>query len=182
MMKKYLAILRGINVGGHRKILMADLKDLFSDLGYTDIQTYIQSGNVIFGVSQDKSESQLAGEIAEGITKKYGYDVPVIVRSATSFIKDADANPFIKDPNYDIGRLHWTILNEIPNEEYIDQMDTWPLNQDEIHIVGNNVFLQCEGKYSQTKLTNQWIEKKLKVSATTRNWKTVVKLISMMSQ
>ncbi|MBL4715687.1 MAG: DUF1697 domain-containing protein [Bacteroidia bacterium] len=175
-MKKQIAILRGINVGGKRKILMADLKELFVDLGFEDIQTYIQSGNVMFNSSEKKDNILIADEIEQSIFKEYGFTVPVIVISVNELNKAIAENPFFKKDSIDIDRLHLTFLKEIPENEKLQNIKSYNYSPDKYEIKERNVFIYCSAKYSDSKLTNTFFESKLKVSATTRNWKTVISL------
>ena len=96
-MQKYISILRGINVGGKRKILMSDLKELYQSLGFEDIQTYIQSGNVIFNSALDKNEISI--QIEKAVFEKYGFEVPVIIRTKEELQKIQSSNPFVESKN-----------------------------------------------------------------------------------
>jgi len=178
-MNKRIAILRGINVGGNRKIVMVDLKKLFNDLGYEGVQTYIQSGNVIFDPKSTGPDSEIADLIERSISKQYGFNVPVIVLKADQ-LKDAiSSNPFYNQSISDIGRLHLTFLKELPEKDNVTEIKNYNLHPDNYHIEKRNVFVYCSGKYSDSRLTNKFFENKLKVTATTRNWKTVLKLYDL---
>ena len=178
-MTKYIAILRGINVGGKRKILMADLKELFSEIGFADIQTYIQSGNVIFNTKRKDDNIELANKIEQSIAKNYDFKVPVIVRDVEELNEAISNNPFFE--KNDIERLHLTFLKEVPETEKLDKIKTYDYSPDKFEIKDKNVFVYCSGKYSDSKLTNKFFESKLKVLATTRNWKTVLKLLELLN-
>ncbi len=175
VMKSKIVILRGINVGGKRKILMADLKILMQNLGYENIQTYIQSGNLIFTTEEKTQDKELAGNIETAILNEYNFEVPVIVLSKEE-IENAIANNPFYTAGADINKLHLTFLSEEPldiNQKIIESNDYAP---DYFQIIGRKVFIYCDGSYHKSKLTNDYFEKKLKVKATTRNWKTVLKL------
>lgn len=176
-MTKYIAILRGINVGGHRKILMSDLKNLFENLGYQNIRTYIQSGNVIFESLYILDKLKIANQIENAITDRYGYDVPVIVMSDEELVSAIESNPFTK--SYEKERLHLTFLKEIPEPELVVGINKFDFTPDKFKINNNWVFLYCAGKSSDSKMTNKFFENKLKVSSTTRNWNTVLKLAQL---
>lgn len=180
-MTKYISILRGINVGGHRKILMADLRELYQSLGFENIITYIQSGNVIFETNKKNHNKTFTKKIKEAIFEKYGFDVPVIIRSAEEIKNILETNPFAKKEGVDIKNLLLTFLEEIPDDDDLEKIKTFDFSPDEFQIIENNVFLFIEGSYHKSKLTNNFFEKKLKVSATTRNWKTVNKLLELSS-
>lgn len=176
---KKIAILRGINVGGRRKILMADLRSLFESLGFTETKTYIQSGNVIFSDDSKSSDLIVADKIEIAITEKYGFDVPVIVRSSEEIKQAVQNNPFLKNKEADINHLFLTFLKEKPSSENQTKTESYNYAPDQFVILDKDVFLYCEGKYHKSKLTNNFFEKKLKVAATTRNWKTVLKLLEL---
>jgi len=173
-MEKRIAIIRGINVGGRRKILMADLKELFSLLGYKGVTTYIQSGNVIFQVDEKQKNREIETGIETAIKEKYGFDVPVILRTEAEWDKAIKTNPFAKTAA--VENLHLTFIKEIPKEEYQEKINTYDYSPDKFEIIGNNAFVFCAGRYSKSKLTNKFFESKLKTTTTTRNWKTVLKL------
>lgn len=178
-MVKYISILRGINVGGKRKILMADLKDLYSQLGFENIITYIQSGNVIFTAPTSENSHQIAAKIQKAISDTYGFDVPVIIRTDNEIKEAVKANPYQEEEQTDIKQLHLTFLGEAPLKENIEVLEQTSGIKDRYQINTKDIFICCEGKYSDSKLTNQFFEKKLKVTATTRNWKTVNKLLEL---
>lgn len=175
-MNTKIAILRGINVGGKRKILMADLKALCEELGLEQIKTYIQSGNVIF--NSKKENTELEDLLENAIAEKFGFIVPVIVRNSSEFETSISKNPFFKK-NADINRLHLTFLKEKPKNEYLEKVLSYHSDPDKFKIDEKEVFIFCEGKYHKTKLNNNFFEKKLKVGVTTRNWKTILKLIEL---
>lgn len=174
-MERKIAILRGINVGGKRKILMADLKELMGSLGYQNIQTYIQSGNLIFELDKKIESNEIAENIENAIEKNFNLEVPVIVLSAEEIENAVANNPFYK-ADADINKLHLTFLNEVPDKEKLAFVESFDHSPDQFKIIGKNAFIYCEDSYHKSKLTNDLFEKKLKVKATTRNWKTVLKL------
>ena len=173
-MTKRVAILRGINVGGRRKILMADLKVLLNKLSFKNVTTYIQSGNVIFDAKDKIKNNEIEEKITKAIKKEYDFDVPVIVKTEKEFNKIISTNPFEKGE--EIERLHFTFLKTIPVDENLEKIATYDYSPDKFKIEGSNVFIFCSKKYSDTKLTNKFFESKLKTTATTRNWKTMLKL------
>ncbi len=178
-MSTYISVLRGINVGGKRKMLMADLTSLYETLGFSYVQTYIQSGNVIFDYNGDDNIRELSTNIQEKIHLEYGYEVPVIVLQANELADIRRNNPFIINGITDIERLHVTFLREPPHVEHLNKLNNMEFPPDKFSVIGKNVYLFCAGKSSDSKLTNQLFERTLKVSATTRNWKTVTKLAEL---
>lgn len=175
-MNKLIAILRGINVGGKRKIIMTDLKELFHGLGFENVVTYIQSGNVIFSDKSDAPDSEIARKIESAISNKYGFDVPVIIRSAAQLEQAVLRNKFYQQDKIDTAQLHLTFLQAIPNPENSLKLETIKHEPDKYMLDGENVYIVCEGKYHESKLTNNFFENILKVPATTRNWNTILKL------
>lgn len=175
-MAKYISILRGINVGGNRKILMTDLKVLFEKMGLSKLETYIQSGNVVFESDQKLSTADLEQNIQQAITETFGFDVPVIVRTTDEWSESITNNPFWKEQNADIDRLHLTFLKEIPSPELHKKIKLFQFLPDRYEIIGKDVFIFCAAGYGTSKLVNSFFESKLKTPATTRNWKTVMKL------
>jgi uncharacterized protein (DUF1697 family) len=178
-MTKYISILRGINVGGNRKILMADLKCLFDKLEFSNVQTYIQSGNVIFDSDQKTPNADMEQKIQLSIARTFGFEVPVIVRKAKEMTETISNNPFWKEKGADIDRLHLTFLKELPSREKLDKLKSLTFDPDKFEIIGKDAFIFCSAGYSDSKLTNQFFENKLGINATTRNWKTVIKLQEM---
>ena len=173
-MEKYIALLRGINVGGKRKILMADLKKMFSNLGFTDIATYIQSGNVVFSAAIQEDHLKLSAQIEQAISKHYEFEVPVIIRTAKEWKEAMEQNPFLKKQEVEPERLHLTFLKDLPSKEKLEAILSYDYSPDQFQIFDKQVFVYCSGKYSDSKLTNGFFETKLKVAASTRNWKTVL--------
>lgn len=169
-MQTYIIILRGINVSGKNKLPMKDLQLLLQKLGYTDIQTYIQSGNVVLQTEELKEE--VVSNIEEAITKTFGYEVPILIRTVAEWEKAIANNPY-KD--VEEKQQYFTFLSTIPSEKTIE-VDA---KNDEFTILEDVVYINAVGGYGKTKLTNNFIENKLKVIATTRNLKTTLKLLEM---
>jgi len=180
-MAKYISILRGINVGGHRKILMADLKNMFEKLGFGNVQTYIQSGNVILDYEKVVSGAELERLIQQAISENFKFDVPVIVRTAAEIEESIAGNPFWKEKDADIERLHLTFLKKWPVAERLEKLIGLEFLPDRFQIIGKDTFIFCSTGYSDSKLTNQFFESRLGTLATTRNWKTVIKLHEMIT-
>ena len=179
-MTTYIALLRGINVTGHNKIKMTDLIQLFLDLGYLDVLTYIQSGNVLFK-SEEQETSKIEQSIVKAIKNKFEYSVTVLVLVKNQIESIYNSNPFIeKIKNLDRTKLFTTFLNSAPNLEDISELNKL-INSidDEYKIIDNTIYLYCPNGYGKTKLNNNLVEKKLKVNATTRNWKTITKIFEL---
>jgi len=172
-MKRYIALLRGINVSGQKKILMVDLKALFESIGFKEVRTYIQSGNVIFLAEESSS---LAETISNAIFKKYGWEVPVLVRTATEIEAILTNCPFSEEKKI---KSYFTLFQEIPSEENMQEIVNLNFPGEEFHITPNCLYYFCANGYGKAKMTNNLIERKLKVRATTRNYRTLLKLTEL---
>ena len=177
-METYISILRGINVGSHNKIQMTDLKKLYEDLKLKHVITYIQSGNVIFTASKENDE-KLARKIEDSIYSKYSIDVPVIIRSEEEMKKIVASNAMLQDATVNKEKLHVTFLATLPDKTKVESIKHLDYSPDKFIIMGKEIFLYCPNGYGITKLSNNFFENKLKVKATTRNWKTVNKLVDI---
>jgi uncharacterized protein (DUF1697 family) len=178
-MKTFIAILRGINVSGHRLIKMEALKKLCIDNGFENVQTYIQSGNIVFDHPDGKD---LETVLTKAIKKSFGHDVPVTVLSATEWKKILDSNPYVKEKTRDTSFFHVTVLSGKPEKALLEKIQAGSYGNDEFFCKGNIIYLYCPGGYGKTKLTNSFFESKLKLGATTRNWKTMNVLLEMAGQ
>jgi uncharacterized protein (DUF1697 family) len=174
----YISLLRGINVSGQKKIQMKDLKFLYESLNFEEVATYIQSGNVIFS-SSETDASELAKRIENAINKKFGYEVFVILRSRDELEQAIENNPFIKRKDIDTSKLYVTFLKKLPADSKKDDFVRIKKDSEEYDLVRKELYLYLPEGYGRTKLTNTYIERKLKVNATTRNWRTVNKLLEM---
>ena len=179
-MKTYIALLRGINVSGQKKIKMAELKTLFEALLFTDVQTYIQSGNVIF-MHDNAHPEGLERSIRQKILEKYGFEVAVTVLSPSELRGAIAGNPFLKDPSIDLKRIYVTFLASRPLPEHIETLGSLDYSPEAYMLDGKVLYFFSPHGYGKAKLNNNYIENKLKLSATTRNWKTVNTLMEMAS-
>ena len=176
-MTKFIVLLRGINVSGQKKIKMSDLKSLFEDLNFTNVQTYIQSGNVIFS-AKEKSNKKVEDKISSAIKSKFGFDVHVVVVTPEVIEHVIQSNPFLEKKK-DAEKLYVTFLSENPSAENIKKLNTIDYSPEEYIIDGNYIYLFVPNGYGRAKLNNNFFESKLKVFATTRNWKTVNQLFEL---
>jgi uncharacterized protein (DUF1697 family) len=170
-MKRFIILLRGINVSGKNKLPMADLRDLLNALEFKNVQTYIQSGNII--LDTDKSKIEVCQNIKEGVLSKFGYDVPVLARTISEWEKVISKYPFSIENEKIVA---FTFLN-IGTKELVIEIKN--IGEDQYKIVDDVVCLNCPKGFGQTKLTNNVIEKKLNVIATTRNLRTTLKLLEL---
>ena len=172
-MNTFIALLRGINVGGHKKIMMADLKMLFESLGFEKVTTYIQSGNVVF---RSKEEANLAGIIAKAIETKYGFIVPVLVKKASEMSEIVSKCPFFDEKRE---KSYFILLEENPSVESIELTAAFSNPDEEFHIAKDCVYIYYTVGAGKAKMGNNFFEKKLKVIATARNYRTMTKLLTL---
>ncbi|MEU7970952.1 DUF1697 domain-containing protein [Micromonospora sp. NPDC049089] len=176
-MTRYVALLRGVNVGSTR-LAMADLRRIVTDLGHEDVQTYLQSGNVAFGSSVRDAEKLAAG-IARALTDELALTVPVLVRSARELAAIAGGNPYA-DREDDPTRLLVAFLATAPEKSTADALAVPGGENVSFTVTGREVFLHyVDGGYGRSKFTNAYLEKKLGVVSTSRNWKSVRALAEM---
>ena len=177
-MQAYIAMLRGINVSGHKVIAMAALRELFEALGYTNVKTYVQSGNVVFDARNDSAKSA-AKRIEAKILSALGHEVPVIIRTANEMRDVLAANPFVKQKGIDTQRLHITFLPKAPTQDGVKVLESRDAGPDRFAVIGREVYLFCPEGYGISKLSNSDIERAFGVPTTTRNWRTVNKLVEL---
>ena len=178
-MKMYLALLRGINVSGKNIILKQDLQVLFYNLGFEDVVTYIQSGNVVFKTEKQHLDG-LAKTISSRIKKVFDYDVPVIIKTKADMESVIAKNPFLKEKDVNIKQLYVFYLDEVP-EETINLLN-YNIANDQFEILKNIIYVKYDIGAGKSKLSNNLIEKKLNVIATARNWRTTTKLLALMEK
>jgi len=171
-------MLRGINVSGQKIVKMESLRASFEALGFSRVQTYVQSGNVIFEASKGLANS-LSRKIREKISSDYGFSVPLILRTSGEMEKIVSDNPFLMEKEIDNSKLHVTFLTTFPDATVLRKLDTLNRGPDQFRINGREVYLHCPDGYGRTKLSNTAFEKLLSIDATTRNWKTVNTLVKM---
>jgi len=176
----YIAFLRGINVGGHKKIKMADLRLLLEGLGYKDVISYIQSGNVIFS-SLEKDRGKLENQISKAINTHYGFEVPVLVITRTEINKILDNNPY-KDPD-DLAnnKIYFVLLKEMPQKEDIEATSAVIFENEKFIITPECVFIRYDLGAGKAKCSINFFESKLKVTTTSRNYRTMTKLLELSS-
>ncbi|MBR9853253.1 MAG: DUF1697 domain-containing protein [Algicola sp.] len=174
----YIALLRGINVSGQKKIRMADLRQVLEKSGLQNVKTYIQSGNIVFEKGTIKKED-LREHIFDAIRQNFGFDVPTLIIQKEEIEEVLDANPFSDKVNVD--KLYYVWLRNSPKQELVEEFNQLYFEREQFHITDKCVYLLCESGYGNAKLNNNYIEGKLKVGATTRNQKTMIKLLEMVS-
>jgi uncharacterized protein (DUF1697 family) len=174
----YVALLRGVNVGGKNKLPMAYLAKMFVDLGCDDVRTYIQSGNVVFRATEAKAK-KLPGQIAGHLGLVFNYRVPVVVRSAAEMAVVIENNPFLKAGAFE-ETLHVLFLSTRPEAQQIAALDPDRSPPDRFVVRDREIYLELPNGVADSKLTNAYFDSKLATMCTGRNWRTVMKLYEMM--
>jgi uncharacterized protein (DUF1697 family) len=178
----HIAMLRGINVSGHKLVKMDRLRESFEALGFGNVRTYVQSGNVVFDAkvaSPAELPAKIAARIAARIARDFGFSVPVTVLTSDELGRVVKENPFLKEEGIDLSKLHVTFLSGLPPGAGLKKLSGVPAGPDRFHCRRTSVYLHCPEGYGTTKLSNNAIEKLLALGATTRNWKTVTTLHQM---
>ena len=173
-MYRYIALLRGINVGGHRKLPMTELRSLLESLGYSNVKTYIQSGNAVFS-----SEEEVEGStIAKAIEEKFGYDVPVLLRTPLEIAQILKDCPFPKEKKE---KGYFGLLYKPPTAKAIETTRSFSFSNEEFVITPQCVYLFFHDGYGKSKMPGNFFEKNLEVPVTTRNFRTMMKLLELAS-
>ncbi len=173
----FIAMLRGINVSGQKKIKMADLREHLSEIPLYDVRTYIQSGNIVF--RSEQTPEPLEAAIRSKIEKKYGFDVPTLVKTPKEFETAIAGNPYGHRMAEESKRVYITFLSDIPEQPLVDNLKSVDHSPEEWVLKGKDIYFYSPHGYGNAKMSNNYFEAKLKVKATTRNWKTIVTLLDM---
>lgn len=173
----HVALLRGINVGGRNKLPMKELAAIFADAGCTEVRTYIQSGNVVFRARPSVAKG-IGDFVAKRILKRFGYRVPVVLRTANELRKVAERNPFF-GPHVDTKLLHVVFLVSRPGPAKVAGLDPDRSPPDEFALRGREIYLRCPNGMARTKLTNQYFDSRLATTSTVRSWATVLELLEL---
>lgn len=174
---RWVALLRGINVGGKNRLPMADLSAMFVEAGCERVETYIQSGNVVFDATRELADG-IPTRITEAIRLGFGYDVAVITRSGSEIANVVASNPFLGD-TLDPTKLHVAFLADTPEMVSIAHLDAERSPPDQFSVHGREVYLHYSDGAGRSKLTLDYFKRTLQVTATMRNWRTVLKLRGM---
>jgi len=174
-MNTYIALLRGINVGGHKKVPMAELRKLLTSAGFRDVKTYIQSGNVILNTS-GKSQHKIESQISKSILEHFKFEVPVIVRTREDLLVIFEACPFSEVQKE---KSYFILLSDIPEAKFVDEVSTISYENEAFKIVNDCLYFYSSVGYGRTKFNMSALERKLNVRATSRNYKTMLKLLSL---
>lgn len=176
-MNTYIALLKGINVGGHKKVPMAELRELLTKSGFENVQTYIQSGNVIFQSSKNDI-STLENNIQKVISTHFGFEVSVLVLTKHRLKRIFDASPFSEEKKQ---ASYFMMLHDAPNEDLIKVASEKVYEGEVYKIIKDCIYYFCAKGFGQAKFNVNFFERQLKTFATARNYNTMVKLMAMSS-
>jgi uncharacterized protein (DUF1697 family) len=177
-MKTFIALLRGINVSGQKKIKMAEFRIHLEEAGLTNVKTYIQSGNIVFD-SAFVTEEENAQIIEQCIERVYQFKVPVVVFSNGYLTNILKHNPYVKDDSKGPSKIFFCFLYTKPSSENITKLLSYSYEGEELSLTDKMAYLYFSNGAGKAKMHNNFIENKLKVVASSRNLNTVIKLIEM---
>jgi len=177
-MTTHLALLRGINVSGHNMMKMEALKTMLENIGFTNVRTYLQSGNV-FVDTDEESASKVGFMIKQEIFKVFGHEVPTIVITKEDLELCFKNNPYFKEKDIDTKKLYVAFVSTTLKKENINDLKISQFKPDEASIDGNRIFIKYDIGAGKTRLEGKYIEKKLNVIVTMRNWNTVTNLLEL---
>ncbi len=175
-MTTHLALLRGINVSGHNMIKMEALKTTLEAVGFQNVQTYIQSGNV-FVDTEEENPAAVGFKIKQEIFKAFGHEVPVVVIGKADLEACLQNNPFLKEAVLDLKKLYVAFISSTLRSDSINDLKMSQVKPDEASIDGSRIYIKYAVGAGKTRFDQKYIEKKLNVTATIRNWNTVVQLL-----
>ena len=180
-MKTHLALLRGINVSGHNMIKMDALKTVLENAGFQNVQTYIQSGNVFIDADEENSAS-VGFKIKQEIFKEFGHEVPVVVIAKEDLEACLKNNQFLNEKDCDTKKLYVAFLSKEMQGSAINDLKISQFKPDEAAIDKSRIYIKYAVGAGKTRLDQKYIEKKLNVVATVRNWNTVTTLLNMFQE
>jgi uncharacterized protein (DUF1697 family) len=174
----YIAMLRGINIGPHKRMKMEKLRSSCEQLGFVKVKTYIQSGNIVFQAPK-LSSAAAAKKIEAQIVKDFGFSADVISRTAEEMKKIVEGNPLLKEPGVDLSKLHVVFLAETPAPAAIKKLETLTLSPDKVRQSGKEVYFYFPNGVSGSSVWKHNLDRVMSVSGTMRNWNTVNTLYEM---
>ncbi len=176
-MPRYVALLRSVNVAGHGRLAMSELRSSVEGLGYEDVSTYIQTGNVLFSATP-RRDAAVASALEERLAQDFGAAPAVIVRSVAELTRIGSSSPYA-EAGADPARHHVTFLRSAPSTKALAALDLPPSGRDALVVEGSEVYVSTPDGYAGTKYTGTFLERRLGVLSTTRNWNTVTRLCQL---
>jgi uncharacterized protein (DUF1697 family) len=178
-MQTYISLLRAVNMTGHNSMKMKDLATLFSDLKFKKSETYIQSGNVVFEAPDELSEEEVSQIITKGIRGKFGYEIPAIIRTSAELGYILKANPYLTEEKYDPAKIAVIFLIDEVTSAQTNKMMEYNYPPDKFHIAAREIYIFCPDGFGKSKLYTNFFERKMGVTGTARNLKTINSLIEI---
>jgi uncharacterized protein (DUF1697 family) len=178
-MPVYVSFLRGVNMTGHNSMKMAELSALYNDLGFSDVTTIIQSGNVIFGAGEEFKVLEISVCIEKAIRERFSFDIPVMIRTPDELKILYSANPFLSENNFDPSKNAVIFLYEKATGDQIAKIINIDYPPDKFKVEGKEIFIYCPNGFGKTKLYTNFFEKKMRVTGTARNWNTVLTIMDI---
>ena len=180
-MTTFVSLIRGINVGGHQTVRIDELKELYTSLGFKDIVTYIQSGNIVF-TSHDADLAHLPRQIEDSFAQKFGFRAKVMVRTSAELQAIIDCNPFQNQPMKESNRVVVMFLDASPDRGLLKDLQESYAGPEEFYLIGQELYIYYPNGMGRSKLSNAFLEKKLKTAGTARNWNTVLQLQTLIQR
>ena len=174
----HVALLRGINLGGKNKIPMKDLAAMFNGSRCTEVKTFIQSGNVVFCATKPVA-AKIAAQITKSIKDQFGFDIPVVLRTAAELAAVVSGNPFLRK-GVSEDELAVSFLLGDPDPAGIARLDPHRSSPDEFIVQGREIYMRFPNGFGRSKLTSAWFDTRLKTVGTVRNWRTTKSLLQLM--
>ncbi len=176
-----VALLRGVNVGGHRKLKMAELRELCESLDFTEAQTYVQSGNLVFKTTL-KSDQAVCAKLANAIEGRFGFPCDIIVRNASEIESVIKCNPFHARKDAEPSKLLVSFFDREPSADARHKALAFRKDPEELFFHGKELYMYFPNGIGKAKTPLASVERALKVSCTGRNWNTVLKLLDMIRE
>ncbi|MBL8134764.1 MAG: DUF1697 domain-containing protein [Anaerolineae bacterium] len=176
-MPVYIALLRGINVGGNKKLPMADLRTLCESLGFAGAQTLLQSGNVVFASPRADAEG-IVRDLEAGIAARFGFESRVLLRARDQWAALIARHPFTPEQIAEPSKILVTFLLTAPDAAAIAALRAAHAGPEQVEVRGQEVYAYYPDGMGRSKLDNSFVERKLKTVGTGRNWNTVIKLLA----
>lgn len=174
-MTVHIALLRAVNVAGHNKVGMADLREFLTELGFKEARSLLQSGNLVFR-SDVRTSAQLESLLEREARKRIGLETDFFVRSAKEWKALIAGNPFPKEAERDPSHLVAMFLKDAPDRKNVAALEKAITGREVVRARGQHAYIVYPDGIGRSRLTNTWIEKKLGTRSTGRNWNTVLKL------
>jgi uncharacterized protein (DUF1697 family) len=177
---RQVALLRGVNVGGHRRVPMADLRDLATGLGFGDVATYVASGNLVYAT--DLGPAAAAAGLAGAIERRFGFPVDVVARTAAQWGRHAKGCPFPAAAAREPGRVLLVLSRDAPSRDGVAALAGWAAAGERVASAAGAVWIHYAGGVGRSKLTPALLDRLLGSPCTARNWTTVVALRALLAK